>query len=181
MKHLLISAIALFTLMACSPKVAENTAKQNAPTEQNTTPKNHAEYASPNGAAQQEVFDFIQKKGVFYIATMDGNQPRVRPFGALHIFEGKMYIITGHVKRVAKQLAQNPKVEICAQGDNEWIRVAATMVEDERVEAKKAVLDAHPNLRSMYNENDDNIAVYYFTEATATISSFSGDVKTLNF
>lgn len=182
MKHLLVTAVALFALMACSPNSTESTAEQTTPaTEQNATPQNHAEYTSPNTAAQQEVFDFIQKKGVFYIATMDGDQPRVRPFGALHIFEGKMYIITGHVKRVAKQLAQNPKAEICAQGDNEWIRVAATMVEDERVEAKKAVLDAHPNLRSMYNENDDNIAVYYFTNATATISSFSGDQKTLNF
>ena len=175
MKQLLFCAIAAIALVACSPQTANNSA------EQNTTPKNHSEYTSPNTAAQQEVFDFIQKKGVFYIATMDGDQPRVRPFGALHIFEGKMYIITGHVKRVAKQLAQNPKAEICAQGDNEWIRVAATMVEDERVEAKKAVLDAHPHLRSMYNENDDNIAVYYFTDATATISSFSGDEKTLNF
>jgi uncharacterized pyridoxamine 5'-phosphate oxidase family protein len=181
MKHLLFSAMVAIAFMACSPQAANNTEQSAPATEQSATPKNHAEYTSPNADAQQEVFDFIQKKGVFYIATMDGDQPRVRPFGALHIFEGKMYIITGHVKRVAKQLAQNPKAEICAQGDNEWIRVAATMVEDERVEAKKAVLDAHPNLRSMYNENDDNIAVYYFTDATATISSFSGDQKTLNF
>jgi uncharacterized pyridoxamine 5'-phosphate oxidase family protein len=99
----------------------------------------------------------------------------------VNVFEDKLYVQTGKIKPVSRQLAANPKAEICAQGDNEWIRVAATMVEDERVEAKKAVLDAHPNLRSMYNENDDNIAVYYFTDATATISSFSGDQKTLNF
>lgn len=83
MRRLLVCTIALFALMACSPKATENTAEQPTPAaEQNTTPKNHAEYASPDTAAQQEVFDFIQKKGVFYIATMDGNQPRVRPFGA---------------------------------------------------------------------------------------------------
>lgn len=105
----------------------------------------------------------------------------MRPFGALHIFEGKLYIITGHVKRVSKQLAVNPKVELCAQGNNEWVRVAATLVEDERVEDKKAVLDAYPHLRSSYNENDDNIAVYYLTNATATFSSFSQQDETVTF
>ena len=181
MKHLFFIIAVAGMMVACSPNTANNTAEQNSANIEQTAPANHAEYASPNQAAQHEVFDYINSKSVFFISTLDGDQPRVRPFGALHIFEGKLYIITGHKKRVSKQLAENPKVEICAQGGADWVRVAATMVEDERVEAKKAVLDAHSNLRSMYNENDDNIAVYYFTNATATFSSFSGDERTLNF
>ena len=129
----------------------------------------------------KRVCDFLKKAGVYYLATVEGDQPRVRPFGALHIFEGKMYIITGHVKRIAKQLAANPKVEVCAVNGTEWVRVAATLVEDERVEAKKSMLDANPNLRSSYNENDDNIAGYYFTDATATFSSFAGDGDVVKF
>ena len=182
--RIFIFTIAIALLAACSPKGAEHKSEQCAQCQKHhsaTAPTNHAEYCSPNAEAQQEVFNYIMEKGVFYIATADCDQPRVRPFGALHIFEGKMYIITGHSKRIAQQLAKNPKVELCAQSNNEWIRVTATMVEDERIEAKKAVLDAFPNLRSMYNENDDNIAVYYFTNATATLSSFAGDEKTLNF
>ena len=179
-----VLTIAIALLAACSPKSATPTSEQCAKCEKHhsaAVPTNHAEYRSPNAEAQQQVFDYIMGKGVFYIATADCDQPRVRPFGALHIFEGKMYIITGHKKRVAQQLAKNPKVELCAQSNNEWVRVAATMVEDERIEAKKAVLDAFPNLRSMYNENDDNIAVYYFTNATATFSSFTGDEKSVTF
>lgn len=175
MKQTTFILCAILALASCSTPSSDKTVEPTA------TVVNHAEYTSPNTAGQQEVLDYLNAKGVFYIATTDGDQPRVRPFGALHIFEGKLYIITGHSKRVAKQLAANPKVEVCAQSDNEWVRVAATMVEDERIEAKKAVLDAHPHLRSMYNENDDNIAVYYFTSATATFSSFSGDERTVNF
>ena len=174
MKKILFFFVLAASIVSCAPKsapVAEEVA----------APVNHAAYASADQEAQQRVYDYLKAHGPFFIATVDGDQARVRPFGALHIFEGKMYIITGHSKRGAQQLAKNPKVELCAQSNNEWIRVTATIVEDERIEAKKAVLDAFPNLRSMYNENDDNIAVYYFTNATATLSSFAGDEKTLNF
>lgn len=180
MKNLLLILLAIATLASCSPKTQQGDSEAVA-AEVAPAPADHAAYHSPNPDVQQRVFDYIMKKGVFYIATVDGDQPRVRPFGALHIFEGKLYIITGHVKRVSKQLAANPKTELCAQGDNEWVRVAATLVEDERVEAKKAVLDAYPHLRSSYNENDDNIAVYYFTNATATFSSFSAQDETVTF
>ena len=182
--RIFIFTIAIALLAACSPKGAEHKSEQCAQCQKHhsaTAPTNHAEYCSPNAEAQQEVFNYIMEKGVFYIATADCDQPRVRPFGALHIFEGKMYIITGHVKRIAKQLAANPKVEICAVNGTEWVRVAATLVEDERVEAKKSMLDANPNLRSSYNENDDNIAVYYFTDAVATFSSFAGDGDVVKF
>ena len=121
----------------------------------------------------QRVCDFLKKTGFYFLATVDGDQPQVRPFGTAEIIDGKLYIQTGHVKPVAKQIAANPKVALCAYNGKEWIRVNATLVEDPRVEVKKAMLDAYPNLRSMYNENDGNTAVYYLKDAKAPISSFT--------
>ena len=89
----------------------------------------------------ERICNFLKEAGVYYLATMDGDQPRVRPFGTAIIFEGKLYIQTGKVKPVSKQLAANPKAEICAFKDGVWLRVAGELVEDDRVEAKKAMLD----------------------------------------
>ena len=179
MKRILFLCAIVATLASCAPK-SDSAATVQAD-EVAAAPVNHAAYTTSNVDGQQRVYDYLKANGPFFITTVDGDQPRVRPFGALHIFEGKMYIITGHVKRIAKQLAANPKVEVCAVNGTEWVRVAATLVEDERVEAKKSMLDANPNLRSSYNENDDNIAVYYFTNATATFSSFAGDGDVVKF
>lgn len=121
----------------------------------------------------QRVCDFLKRTGVYFLATVDGDHPEVRPFGTAEIIDGKLYIQTGHVKPVSRQIAANPKVAICAYDGKEWIRVNATLIEDPRVEIKKAMLDAYPTLRSMYNENDDNTAVYYLKDAKATISSFT--------
>lgn len=121
----------------------------------------------------QRVLDFLKKAGVYFLATVDGDQPEVRPFGTAEIIDGKLYIQTGHVKPVAKQIAANPKVALCAYNGKEWLRVTATLVEDPRVEVKKAMLDAYPTLRAMYNENDGNTAVFYLKDAKATISSFT--------
>ena len=129
----------------------------------------------------QRVRDFLKQTGFYFLATVDGDQPQVRPFGTAEIFEGKLYIQTGHVKPVARQIAANPKVAICAYNGKEWIRVNATLVEDPRVEIKKAMLDAYPNLRSMYNENDGNTAVYYLKDAKATISSFTAPPVEIEF
>lgn len=121
----------------------------------------------------QKVVDFLKEAGVYYLATMDGDQPRVRPFGTVHIFEGKLYIQTGKVKPTSKQIAANPKVEICAFRDGTWLRLCGELVEDDRVEARKSMLDAYPELRSLYDENDGNTQVFYFKNATATFSSFT--------
>lgn len=122
----------------------------------------------------QEIFQFLKTCGTYYLATAEGDQPRVRPFGTVNIFEGKLYIQTGHVKNVAKQIAENPKVEICAfDGKATWLRISATLVEDNRVEPKKSMLDAYPSLKSMYDANDSNTAVYYLTKAKAKFCSFS--------
>ena len=129
----------------------------------------------------QRVCDFLKKTGFYFLATVDGDQPQVRPFGTAEIIDGKLYIQTGHVKPVAKQIAANPKVAICAYDGKEWFRVNATLVEDPRVEVKKAMLDAYPNLRAMYNENDGNTAVYYLQDAKATISSFTAPPVEIEF
>ena len=129
----------------------------------------------------QQVFDFLKEAGVYYLATMDGDQPRVRPFGTAHIFEGKLYIQTGKVKPVSKQIAANPKVELCAFKDGTWLRLCGELVEDDRMEARKSMLDAYPELRSMYNENDGNTQVFYFENATATFSSFTAEPEIIKF
>ena len=122
----------------------------------------------------KEIIEFLKSCGVFYIATADGDQPRVRPFGALCEFEGKLYLITGKVKEVYKQLVKNPKLEISGMTkDGRWLRLGAEAVFDERREAKKAMLDANPDLRRLYSEDDGNIAVFYLKNASATVCSFT--------
>lgn len=109
----------------------------------------------------QEVYNFLKKCGTYYLATVEGDQPRVRPFGTVEIFEGKLYIQTGKIKNVSKQLQANPKAEICACMDGKWLRVAGNLIRDDRVEAKKHMLDNYPSLKSMYSAEDDNTEVLY--------------------
>ncbi|MBR5426380.1 MAG: pyridoxamine 5'-phosphate oxidase family protein [Clostridiales bacterium] len=116
---------------------------------------------------------FLKDAGTYYLATVEGNQPRVRPFGTANIFEGKLYIQTGKVKPTSKQLHANPKAEICAFMNGEWIRIACELIADDRREAKTAMLDAYPQLRGMYNEDDGNTEVFYLQNATATYFSFT--------
>ncbi len=116
---------------------------------------------------------FLKEAQTYYLATVEGDQPRVRPFGTAHIFEGKLYIQTGKVKEVSKQLHANPKAEICAFKDGEWLRLAGELVEDDRREARASMLEAYPSLRGMYNEDDGNTEVFYIKNATATYSSFT--------
>ena len=129
----------------------------------------------------KRVLDFLKKAEVYYLATVEGDQPRVRPFGTINEFEGKLYIQTGKVKPTSKHLAANPKAEICAFKDGAWIRVACELVEDDRFEARKSMLDAYPSLRGMYNENDGNTQVFYMQNATAAINSFGGAPVVIKF
>jgi len=129
----------------------------------------------------ERVYEFLKKAGTYYLATVEGDQPRVRPFGTVHIFEGRLYIQTGKSKPVSKQLSANPKAEICAFQGGTWLRVAGELVEDDRVEARKSMLDAYPGLRKMYDENDGNTQVLYFRNATATFSSFTAQPETVEF
>ena len=129
----------------------------------------------------ERVEQFLKKAGVYYLATVDGDQPRVRPFGTAHIFEGKLYIQTGKVKNVSKQIHANPKVEICAFCEGQWVRIEGTLAEDERMEAKQSMLDAYPELQKMYKADDGNTEVFYFKNATATFSSFTAAPEVIEF
>lgn len=129
----------------------------------------------------QEVYEFLKNCGTYYLATVEGDQPRVRPFGTVAIFEGKLYIQTGKIKNVSKQLQANPKAEICAFADGKWVRVAGNLIRDDRVEAKAYMLEQYPMLKGMYSPEDDNTEVLYFQDATATISSFMEEEKVFTF
>ena len=129
----------------------------------------------------EKVTQFLKDAETYYLATVEGDQPRVRPFGTAHLYEGKLYIQTGKVKDVSKQLLANPKAEICAFKDGEWIRVAGELVEDDRVEARQSMLDAYPSLQQMYSADDGNTQVFYFKNATATISAFTHEPEVIKF
>jgi len=129
----------------------------------------------------KEVQEFLKEAGVYYLATIDKDKPRVRPFGTAEIFEDHLYIQTGKSKDVYKQIEKNNNVEICAFKDGKWIRVEGKLMPDERIEAKKDMLDKNPTLRGMYNENDDNTIVLYFESGKATISSFTEAPKVIEF
>ena len=127
------------------------------------------------------VYEFLKKAQVYYLATVEKDQPRVRPFGTINEFEGKLYIQTGKIKPTSHQLMENNKAEICAFIGDSWIRIACKLIEDDRFEAKKSMLDAYPNLRPMYDENDGNTQVLYMANATATICSFGSAPVVIKF
>jgi uncharacterized pyridoxamine 5'-phosphate oxidase family protein len=127
----------------------------------------------------EKVYEFLKNAGAYYLATVDGDQPRVRPFGTVNVFEGKLYIQTGKAKNVSKQIHANPKVEICAFKDGSWIRVSGGLVEDDRREARVSMLDAYPDLKAMYDPDDGNTEVFYLKDATAVISSFTAAPETI--
>lgn len=129
----------------------------------------------------QEVYEFLKKCGTYYLATVEGDQPRVRPFGTVAIFEGKLYIQSGKVKEVSKQLQKNPKAEICAFADGKWLRVSGKLIRDDRYEAKAYMLEQYPQLKGMYSADDDNTEVLYFEDATATFYSFTETPRTVKF
>ena len=129
----------------------------------------------------KRVYDFLKNAEVYYLATVEGDQPRVRPFGTMNEFEGRLYIQTGKVKPTSRQLALNSKAEICAFKDGAWIRIACELVEDDRFEARKSMLDAYPNLRGMYDENDGNTQVFYMKNATATVNAFGAAAVVIEF
>ena len=129
----------------------------------------------------QKTYQFIKDAKTYYLATVEKDQPRVRPFGTIHIFEGKLYIQTGRKKNVAQQLLANGKAEICAFKDGKWIRIETTLVDDPRLEAQEAMLEQNPGLKNMYKAGDGNTQVLCFTDSTATISSFTEAPQVIKF
>ena len=129
----------------------------------------------------REVYDFLKQCGTYYLATVEGDQPRVRPFGTVDLFEDRLYIQTGKRKDVSRQIQANPRVELCAFQDGKWLRLAGTLIRDDRVEAKAHMLDSYPSLKAMYSAEDDNTEVLFFKDATATFSSFTEAPRTIRF
>ena len=129
----------------------------------------------------QEVYEFLKKCGTYYLATVEGSQPRVRPFGTVDLFEGRLYIQTGKNKSVSRQIQANPRVEICAFDGERWLRLAGELVEDGRIAAQQHLLDAYPSLQAMYKPGDGNTEVFYLKDATATFSSFTEAPRTVRF
>jgi len=130
----------------------------------------------------KRVYEFLKKCGTYYLATVDGGKPRVRPFGTIDIFEGKLYFQTSKEKNVSKQLHKNPCFEISAvEGGENWLRLEAEAVEDGRIEPKKQMLDAYPQLKAMYSAEDANTEVFYLKNATATFYSLTGEPEVVKF
>ncbi len=176
MKHFIfLAAAAMMLAVACNTNTSAPAADQTTPATTMLTP------TTPNPENAAIAQEFLKKCGTYYLATVEGDQPRVRPFGTAEIFEGKLYIQTGKVKNVYKQLVANPKAEICAFNGGEWIRIACELIPDERVEAKQDMLDKNPSLKGMYKADDDNTIVLYCRNAHATISSFTGEPRSFEF
>lgn len=129
----------------------------------------------------EEVYQFLKTCGTYYLATMDGDQPRVRPFGTVDMYNGQLTIQTGRKKDVAKQMMANPKVEICAFDGNHWLRVTAKTVEVPEIDAQEHMLKAYPSLRAMYTPGDGNTMIFALTEGTAVFSSFTEPSRTVTF
>ena len=128
-----------------------------------------------------QVYEFLKQCGVYYLATVEGDQPRVRPFGTIDLFEGKLYIQTGKVKPVANQMKANSKVEISGMADGKWIRVAAEAVLDDNIAAQEHMLESYPSLKGMYKPGDGNTEVYYLKNGKARICSFTEAPKSYEF
>ncbi|MBQ4176493.1 MAG: pyridoxamine 5'-phosphate oxidase family protein [Lachnospiraceae bacterium] len=129
----------------------------------------------------ERVYQFLNDAATYYLATAEGDQPRVRPFGTILLAKGRLYIQTGKVKDVSKQLAANPKAEICAFKDGKWLRVAGELINDDDRDVKAAMLEKMPSLKSMYSADDENTQVLYFRNAKATFSSFTEAPETVEF
>ena len=129
----------------------------------------------------KDIYEFLKECKVYFLATVDGDKPRVRPFGTIEIFDNRLYIQTGKSKNVSKQIQANPNVEICGLKDGKWIRVEGKLVRDDRIEAKEDMLNKNPELKSMYSALDDNTEVLYFESGVATIYSFTDEPKVINF
>lgn len=172
--RLLALAIALLAVMTQATAIAQSRASQPQSTTIDTqTVKQN----------MQEVQNYLKECGAFYIATVDGDQPRVRPFGVSEIINGRLYIMTGKVKDVFKQMDANGKFEICAlkPSGSEWMRLSGILVNDDDLAVKTEFLERNPGLKSMYKPNDGNMAVLYITNATARFCSFSAPERVVNF
>ena len=176
MKKVLLFCLLL--LCVCSVSYAKKESDKNIIKKDKIEVKENKKKES---ADMKTVYDFLKKCQTYYLATVENDQPRVRPFGTIDLFEDKLYIQTGKVKNVSKQIAKNPKIEICAFDGNTWIRIEAVAVNDDRIEAKQHMLNNYPTLQQMYKADDNNTQVLYLKDATATFYSFTQEPKVVKF
>ncbi len=182
MKKMILAMAVLFTMAACT----QNKPSQAVENEKESVAQTvAADTIDPQTkqANMEEVQAYLKECGAFFIATVDGDQPRVRAFGVSEIIDGRLYIMTGKVKDVYKQMAKNGKFEICAlkKSGSEWMRLSGTLVNDETLAVKEEFLNRNESLKSMYKADDDNMAVLYITNATARFCSFSAPERTVGF
>ncbi|MBQ4061856.1 MAG: pyridoxamine 5'-phosphate oxidase family protein [Christensenellaceae bacterium] len=128
-----------------------------------------------------EVYSFLKECGAYYLATVEDGQPRVRPFGSIDIFDGKLLFLDGKTKDVSKQLHKEPRAEICAFNGTTWLRICFRAVEFDNTDAQSHMLEAYPNLKAMYAPGDGNIELFAITEATATFASFTAAPRSISF
>ena len=131
--------------------------------------------------AIEKIYNFLNEAETYYLATIDGDQPRVRPFGTVLLSGGKLYIQTGKIKDVSRQIANNPKVEVCAFKDGKWLRLSGELAEDENRDIKLAMLEKMPVLKNMYSADDGNMQMLYFKHGKAVFSSFTEKPETAKF
>ena len=128
-----------------------------------------------------KVFEFLKAAGIYYLATAEGDQPRVRPFGTIDLYEDGLYIQTGKSKAVADQMKANPRIELSAMLDGRWIRLSAEAILDDNVEAQVHMLDNYSSLKAMYTPGDGNTEVYRLHNVTAVICSFTSEPEVYTF
>jgi len=182
MKKVLFAFVALMALAACGQKQAAAPSEESSEVTPETV-TNDTISPEMKEANMQEVQAYLKECGAFFIATADGDQPHVRPFGVSEIIDGRLYIMTGKVKDVYKQMAANGKFEICAlkKSGSEWMRLSGTLVNDETLAVKEEFLNRNEGLKAMYKADDDNMAVLYITNATARFCSFGAPERKVGF
>ncbi len=130
----------------------------------------------------KEVLQFLEDSKVFYVSTVEGDKPRVRPFSGIHEFEGRLYMPTSNKKKVFAQMMKNPHVEICSMAHGKWIRIEAEIVCDHSLEARKSMMDHYgEELASMYSLDDGKFEVVYLNNTKATIYSFAEEPVVIEF
>ena len=167
------------------PVCTENTAPEQAQIPAQPEPAKPVIAETPQAerdlAGQKEVFDFMKKTKTYYLATVENDQPRVRPFGTVEIFEDNLYIQTGRKKNVSHQIEENGKIELCTFDGERWLRLTATAIADDRIEAQTHMLDNYPDLKKMYQPGDGNTVVYKLINVTATFESFGAEKRIIKF
>ena len=180
MKKILVVMVVLLSMAACQQSKPNQAVENQEPSQEAVSDTLSEEAKQAN---MKEVQAYLKECGAFFIATADGDQPRVRPFGVSEIIDGRLYIMTGKVKDVYKQIEKNGKFEICAlkASGSEWMRLSGTLVNDETLAVKEEFLNRNESLKSMYKADDDNMAVLQVTKATARFCSFTEPERKVSF